>query len=112
MQTSMKAIMDAALIQTFSAIVGAAFTRGADESRQRYGVDALQIGHDADLVLLPASTHEIVAIAQVCNTHRIPLVVRGAGTGYTGGAVPVHGGVVVSMERLNRILEIDEDNLL
>ena len=42
----------------------------------------------------------------------MPLVVRGAGTGYTGGAVPTHGGVVLSMERLNRILEIDEDNLL
>ncbi len=43
--------------------------------------------------------------------HRVPLVVRGAGTGYTGGAVPVRGGVVLSVERLNRILEIDEVNL-
>jgi glycolate oxidase len=42
----------------------------------------------------------------------VPLVVRGAGTGYTGGAVPTSGGVVLSMERLNRILEIDETNLL
>jgi glycolate oxidase len=42
----------------------------------------------------------------------VPLVVRGAGTGYTGGAVPLHGGVLLSMERLNRILEIDEENLL
>ena len=42
----------------------------------------------------------------------MPLVVRGAGTGYTGGAVPVRGGVVLSMERLNRILEIDDENLL
>ena len=43
---------------------------------------------------------------------RVPLVPRGAGTGYTGGAVPLHGGVVVSLERLNRILEIDEESLL
>ena len=43
---------------------------------------------------------------------RVPLVPRGAGTGYTGGAVPLHGGVVLSLERLNRILEIDEENLL
>jgi glycolate oxidase len=42
----------------------------------------------------------------------MPLVVRGAGTGYTGGAVPVHGGVVLSMERFDRIVEIDEENLL
>ena len=43
---------------------------------------------------------------------RVPLVVRGAGTGYTGGAVPTDGGVVLVVERLNRILEIDEANLL
>ena len=42
----------------------------------------------------------------------MPLVPRGAGTGYTGGAVPVRGGVVLALERLNRILEIDEENLL
>jgi len=51
-------------------------------------------------------------VARLCNDHEVPLVVRGAGTGYTGGAVPIHGGVVLSVERLNRILEIDEVNLL
>ncbi len=65
-----------------------------------------------DLVVVPGSTAEISAIARLCNEHRVPLVVRGAGTGYTGGAVPTSGGVVLSMERLNRILEIDEANLL
>ena len=43
---------------------------------------------------------------------RVPLVPRGGGTGYTGGAVPMHGGVVLSLERMNRILEIDEENLV
>ncbi len=62
--------------------------------------------------MLPGSTLEIAAITRLCNEQRIPLVVRGAGTGYTGGAVPTAGGVVLSMERLNRILEIDETNLL
>src|SRR4029079_1726305 len=57
-------------------------------------------------------TEEISTVARLCHQHRVPLVVRGAGTGYTGGAVPTHGGVVLSMERLNRILEIDEVNLL
>ena len=60
----------------------------------------------------PDTPQEIAAIARLCNEHRVPLVVRGAGTGYTGGAVPTRGGVVLSMERLNRILEIDELNLL
>ena len=81
-------------------------------SLERYGQDALGIGHPPDLVLLPANTREIAASARLCHEHRVPLVVRGAGTGYTGGAVPTRGGVVVSMERLNRIIEIDEANLL
>jgi glycolate oxidase len=75
-------------------------------------VDALGKGALPDAVVLPRSTNEISQIARLCNEHRVPLVVRGAGTGYTGGAVPTHGGIVVSMERLNRILEIDQANLL
>src|SRR6185436_20690779 len=54
----------------------------------------------------------VAAIARLCNEERVPLVVRGAGTGYTGGAVPTAGGVLISMERFNRILEIDQVNLL
>jgi glycolate oxidase len=94
------------------AIVGAANVRTSPEDRDKYGVDALQIGHPADLVVIPGTTEEIASIARVCNEHRVPLVVRGAGTGYTGGAVPIRGGVVLSMERFNRIVAIDEANLL
>jgi glycolate oxidase len=100
------------LIPRFEEIVGATFVLRDDASRQRYGADALQIGHPADVVLLPATTAEVASVARVCNDHRVPLVVRGAGTGYTGGAVPVHGGVVMSMERFDRIVTIDEENLL
>jgi glycolate oxidase len=77
-----------------------------------YGVDALKQGRAADVVVKPANTAEVAAVARLCHETRTPLVPRGAGTGYTGGAVPVHGGVVISLERLNRILEIDEGNLL
>ena len=100
------------LHQAFREIVGATYALVDEDSRTSYGTDALQIGHPADIVLLPADTHAIAAIARLCNEHRVPLVVRGAGTGYTGGAVPLHGGVVLSMERLNRILTVDEENLL
>ena len=100
------------LLRSLVASVGDAHARTDAESLTAYGRDALQIGHPADLVLLPADTAQIATIASLCNQHRVPLVVRGAGTGYTGGAVPVCGGVVVSMERLNRILTIDEANLL
>ena len=104
--------MDVDLLTAFTNIVGRDHVRTDEESRQRYGVDALQIGHPADLVVIPSDTAQIATIAQLCNERRIPLVVRGAGTGYTGGAVPVRGGVVLSVERLDRIIEIDEENLL
>jgi glycolate oxidase len=77
-----------------------------------YAADALGIGHQPDIVVIPGTTEEISAVARLCNEHRVPLVVRGAGTGYTGGAVPTAGGVVLSMERFTRIIEIDQLNLL
>jgi glycolate oxidase len=99
-------------VSTLSAVVGPEWTRDAPDDLLAYGTDALRKGHPADLVVLPADTAQISAIARACTRDRIPLVVRGAGTGYTGGSVPTRGGVVLSLERLNRILEIDEQNLL
>ena len=93
-------------------IAGAGHVRRDEASRLAYGTDALKRGHPADLVVLPGSAAEIAAIARLCHEGRIPLVPRGAGTGYTGGAVPLHGGLVLSLERLDRILAIDEENLL
>ncbi len=102
----------AGLLATLTALVGTPHARRDPDSLDTYGRDALQIGHRPDIVLLPDTPQDIAAIARLCNEHRVPLVVRGAGTGYTGGAVPLHGGVLLSMERLTRIIEIDEANLL
>ena len=93
-------------------IVGPDHVRRDQASRLAYGTDALKQGQAADLVVMPASAQQIAAIARLCHEMRVPLVPRGAGSGYTGGAVPVRGGVVLSLERLDRILEIDEENLL
>lgn len=99
-------------VSAIASVVGEAWIREDPESRIAYGTDALKKGHPADLVVLPGSTSEVAAIARLCNDARVPLVVRGGGTGYTGGSVPVAGGVVLALERLNRILEIDEHSLL
>jgi glycolate oxidase len=93
-------------------VVGKAYILEDADALAVYAADALGQAHLPDLVVVPATTAEISAIARLCTEHRVPLVVRGAGTGYTGGAVPTKGGVVLSLERLNRILEIDETNLL
>lgn len=100
------------LFERLRAIVGAGFVRTDADACAAYGVDALKRGANADAVVLPANTDEISRIARLCTETRTPMVPRGGGTGYTGGAVPTAGGVVISLERLNRILEIDELNLL
>lgn len=100
------------LLEELAAIVGEPHLRVDDQSRLAYGADALKRGHPADAVVLPADTSQVARVVQACAAHRVPFVPRGAGTGYTGGAVPVQGGVVISLERMNRILEIDEANLI
>ncbi|MDQ3048332.1 MAG: FAD-binding protein [Bacteroidota bacterium] len=64
-----------------------------------------------ELVLKPRTSLEISGIMKIANEHLIPVTARGAGTGLSGGALPVHGGIIISMERFNSILEIDEQNL-
>ena len=93
-------------------IVGAGHVLRDDESRAAYGTDALQRGRPADLVVRPGTTEEVSRIARLCHDARVPLTPRGAGTGYTGGAVPTAGGVVLTLERFDRILEVDGPNLL
>lgn len=63
------------------------------------------------VVLTPGAPEEVSSILKLCNKHVIPVTPRGGGTGLSGGALPVKGGVVVAMKRFNRILEIDELNL-
>lgn len=64
-----------------------------------------------EVVVKPRSAAEISAILKFCNKENIPATPRGAGTGLSGGALPVHGGIVIAMERFNSILQIDERNL-
>ena len=73
-----------------------------------YECDALT-GHRAvpDLVVIPGSAAEVQQVVRLCHAHRVPFVARGAGTGLSGGALPVADGVVISLTRLNRVLEID-----
>ena len=94
------------------AIVSEPYLKLDDMSRTAYGTDALKRGRQAEAVVIPANTQEVAAVVRLCAKHRVPIVPRGGGTGYTGGAVPLQGGVVISLERMNRILAIDEANLL
>ena len=65
-----------------------------------------------EVVVKPASAREISEIMKIANRHRVPVTPRGGGTGLSCGAVPCHGGIVLALERMNRILEIDRDNMV
>jgi glycolate oxidase len=76
-----------------------------------YGQDALKEKFPPEAVLLPQSAEEVAAILRLANEARFPVTARGGGVGYTGGAVPVEGGVVLGTDRMNRIREISADDL-
>ena len=99
-------------IDKFRGIVGEANVLADEESLQHYGHDETEnLLFLPDIVLKPRTAEEISAIMYLCNDRKIPVTPRGAGTGLSGGALPQLGGVLLSTERMNTILEIDERNL-
>ena len=64
-----------------------------------------------EVVVKPQCPEQISLLLKLCNAHLIPVTARGGGTGLSGGALPIYGGVLLSLERLNKIIEIDERNL-
>ncbi|MBI2287604.1 MAG: FAD-binding protein, partial [Chloroflexi bacterium] len=65
-----------------------------------------------EVVVKAENTDSVSRILKLANQRRIPVTPRGGGTGLSGGAVPIYGGIVLSLEKMNRILEIDKDNLM
>ncbi|TMB91572.1 MAG: FAD-binding protein [Chloroflexi bacterium] len=88
------------------------YTRAADLAAYAYDAwGASGERHLPDAVVFPASTEEVAGVVEVCAHYRVPVVPRGAGTGYAAGAAPWQGGVVLSVARMNRILGIEADAL-
>lgn len=81
-----------------------------DMDRLLYSYDATRIKMKPDVVAIPQNEEQVSKIVQICYEEGIPITPRGAGSGYTGGALPVKGGILISFEKMDRILEIDEDN--
>ena len=75
-----------------------------------YGYDNSRRHAAPEVVALPTSHDEVVAIVRLCHEHEIPITARGRGTGTTGASVPLAGGVILSTERMNRILKVDPAN--
>ena len=86
-------------------------TSTAPEDILCYGFDASGLESPPSAVVWPQDVDDVIKVIKYANTKGIPVIPRGAGTGMTGGAVPAQGAIILSMEKMNRIIEIDEKNL-
>ena len=98
------------LLTRITEIVGSDNLTRRTEDLHCYSYDGSARSHLPDLVVFPHTVEQISEIMQLASTHRVPVVPRGAGTGMTGGIVPVEGGIVMAMTKLDAIVEIDTDN--
>lgn len=99
-------------IEQLIAICGRANVLTDQESRLQYSRDYTEdLSFPPEVVVKPATTHEVQQIMQLAHTAKLPVTPRGAGTGLSGGALPTYGGISLSVERMNQIIAIDERNL-
>jgi glycolate oxidase len=98
-------------IKQFKSIVGEPFVIIDSESMEAYSHDYTEdLIFYPEVVVKPRTAKEVSEILIICNNDNIPVTPRGAGTGLSGGALAVHGGVILAMERFNQIIDIDERN--
>jgi len=102
----------AELLSAIKAIVGDDAVISQHEGMEKYSHDETEdLTYYPEVVVKPGSAEEISVLMKLCNQNMIPVTPRGAGTGLSGGALAIKGGVLLSMERFNQILNIDEENL-
>jgi glycolate dehydrogenase FAD-linked subunit len=99
-------------LKNLSSILGSEHLTVRPEDLKTYGTDATKLCFMPDAVAFPGTREEISRIFQLANQERFPVIPRGAGSGKSGGALPVEGGLILAMDRFNRILEIDQHNLI
>ncbi len=105
-------MLPTSIIAELTAIVGPDNIATEKQDLICYGYDATQMEFLPEAVVHPANAEETAAILRLANTRRFPVFPRGAGSGFTGGALPKAGGVVLVTTRMNRILRIDTENLI
>ncbi|TVR41416.1 MAG: FAD-binding protein [Cryomorphaceae bacterium] len=111
-ETAAYTLVDDAAIAQFQQMLGAEHVFEDAETRTLYGHDETEdLSFPPEVVLKPETPDEIAAVLRYCNERRIPVTPIGARTGLSGGALSLFGGVGLSLERLNRILHIDTQNL-
>ena len=105
--------MDLKHIKAFEQIIGADNVYNDKAHMIAYSYDATRNHYEPEAVLFPRHEEDVSSILKYCNEHRIIITPRGAGSGFTGGALPSSGGVILAFEKhMNKILEIDMENMV
>lgn len=99
------------VIEKLKQIVGAENVLIEPEKVEPYGADAVKEKFPPEAVVFPETTAQMVEILKLANEYLFPVTARGGGVGYTGGAVPVDGGIVIGTDRMNKIIEINAADL-
>ena len=105
--------VDESVIRRLNEIAGPKAVYTDEDTLTIYSKDeTLGISHRPEIVVKPATSREILEIMRLADIENIPLTPRGKGTGLSGGAIPVYGGIVLSCERMEKIVDIDHKNLM
>ncbi len=103
--------MDSAVIEQLEQTIGAEKVLSSPVDLIAYSFDGTFEQHLPDVVALPETNEDVSAVVRIASQHDVPVVPRGMSSGLAGGSIPVRGGIVLSLTRMNRILEIDEENM-
>jgi glycolate oxidase len=104
--------MEKIVIEDLAAIVGAGNVSTAKNDRITHSYDATQERHLPAVVVYAETADQVSEVVRLANRYRLPVLPRGAGSGFTGGTLPTHGGIVLVLTRMDRIIDIDSDNLV
>lgn len=105
-------ILNSAVINKISRIVGKEHLLTAQDAMDEYASDGTKLQYMPEAVAFPANSEQVSLILRLATKEGFPVIPRGAGSGMSGGALPVEGGLVLAMNRFDRILSIDQDNLI
>ncbi|SHJ36710.1 glycolate oxidase [Dethiosulfatibacter aminovorans DSM 17477] len=102
------------ILEELTGILGAKNVIVDKEKMENYSHDETpkEYAHMPDVVITPRTAEEISEVVKLANRHLIPITPRGAGSGLSGGAIPTFGGILLSIEKMNKVIEVDYDNMM
>ena len=98
------------LAQSLKDLIGENKISTSQPDIEAHSVDKWLVSHSPDVVVFVESTEDVVRVMRFAHENKVPVTTRGAGVGYVGGAVPIHGGIVLSVARMNQIKEINSED--